>query len=123
MPTSKDEKYISQLLESWEQTFNKGLLTFWVLASLRASPKSLEEITDFIRTNSDDMVSFDDQSIYRALRKYYETELVDYELRDSERGPQRKYYQLTAIGEELLLRFFNRNIRIYQSNIFAYLKK
>ena len=61
------------------------------------------------------VVVFDEQSIYRALRKYYDVELVDFELHDSERGPQRKYYSLTKIGTSVLKQFIERNIKLFQN--------
>ncbi|MEO0312029.1 MAG: hypothetical protein RIQ89_1686 [Bacteroidota bacterium] len=114
-------KYIQQLLSGWEQTFHKGQLTFWILLSLSQEPKSLEEITLFIKSNTGDVIFFDEQSIYRALRRYLDTDLISFELRNSLRGPQRKYYQLTPIGIELFNLFAKRNIKIfytlYQSKI------
>ena len=48
----------------------------------------------------------------RALRKFYDLEIVDYELRDGNKGPERKYYSLTPIGRELLGKFIERNVKI-----------
>jgi DNA-binding PadR family transcriptional regulator len=106
--------YNELILSSWEQAFHKGQLTFWILIGLKESPKCLEEILSFIKENTNNVIVFDEQSIYRALRKYYDIELVDYEMRDSERGPQRKYYSLTKIGNSILKQFIDRNIYLFQ---------
>lgn len=110
-----NNEYNELILTSWEQAFHKGQLTFWILIGLKESPKCLEEIQAFIKQNTNNVIVFDEQSIYRALRKYYDVELVDYELRDSERGPQRKYYSLTKIGSAVLKQFIDRNIKLFQN--------
>lgn len=106
--------YEETLLQAWEQNYHKGHLTFWVLIALKESHKSLEEIRAFIDELGKGAVSYDDQSIYRALRKYDDVDLVQHELRDSEKGPPRKYYQLTPTGRKVLQRFIERNILIFQ---------
>ena len=110
-----DQKYINQLLEAWELTYKKGQLTFWILISLKEGPKYIDEIIRFMDHYSMGVVSYDEQSIYRALRKYYDTEIVSYELQDGNKGPQRKYYTLSNIGKELLQLFIDRNLKMYQS--------
>jgi PadR family transcriptional regulator PadR len=107
--------YSELILNSWEQAFHKGQLTFWILIGLKESPKCLEEIQLFIKEHTKNIIAFDEQSIYRALRKYYDVELVDYELSDSERGPQRKFYALTKIGNSVLKQFTERNIKLFQN--------
>ncbi len=110
-----NKEYTELILSSWEQAFHKGQLTFWILIGLKESPKCLEEIQIFIKEKTNGVVVFDEQSIYRALRKYYDVELVDFELHDSERGPQRKYYSLTKIGTSVLKQFIERNIKLFQN--------
>jgi PadR family transcriptional regulator, regulatory protein PadR len=116
--------YTETLLHAWEQTYHKGHLTFWILIALKESPKSLEEIRSFIDLYGQSVVSYDDQSIYRALRKYEEIEMLQYELRDGDRGPQRKYYGLTALGASVLQKFIERNILLFsQKKLHALLLK
>lgn len=105
--------YNEALLHAWEQTYHKGHLTFWVLVALKESPKSLEEIRSFIELYGQTVVSYDDQSIYRALRKYDEIEMIRFVLRDGDRGPQRKYYSLTKTGAFVLQQFIERNILLF----------
>jgi DNA-binding PadR family transcriptional regulator len=108
-----DTAYTNHILTTWEQTFHKGQLTFWILIGIKESPKCLEEIQLFIKENTNNIIVFDEQSIYRALRRFYDVELVDFELRDSERGPQRKYFSLTKIGSCVLNQFVDRNIKLF----------
>lgn len=112
---SKDQKYIQQLLEGWELTYKKGQLTFWILLSLKEGPKYIDEIIEFMDHHSMGAVNYDEQSIYRALRKYYDAEMVSYELQDGNKGPQRKYFSLSTIGQELLKQFIARNLKLYQA--------
>mgnify|MGYP000648675203 CR=1 FL=1 len=111
MSDSKD--YKAQLLTSWEETYKKGFLTFWLLLSLRDHHLYIDEIKAFIKDITNNTISCEDQSIYRSLRKFYNLEIVDYELRDGNKGPKRKHYFLTELGKELLHDFSQRNISIF----------
>lgn len=112
---SDSKKYKNDLLISWEETYKKGLLTFWILLSLRDNSLYINEIKDFIRKYTNETITCEDQSLYRSLRKYYNLEIVDFELREGNKGPNRKYYFLTEIGKDLLQDFTNRNISIFLS--------
>ncbi|MFC1555812.1 PadR family transcriptional regulator [candidate division KSB1 bacterium] len=101
-----------ELLRSWEETYKKGQLTFWLLLSLREKPRYVGEIKEFIEKMTEGSISCEDQSLYRALRKFNDLKIVDYELGEGHKGPERKYYVLTALGRELLSEFIKRNISI-----------
>ncbi|MEO9483988.1 MAG: PadR family transcriptional regulator [Ekhidna sp.] len=116
---TKDETYQSALLAGWEETYKKGQLTFWLLLSLRDEPLYVTEIQTFIKNITADTISCEDQSLYRALRKYYDLEIVDFELRQGHKGPDRKYYFLTKIGKKLLSDFTQRNISIFYTKKLA----
>ena len=107
------KNYKAELLTSWEETYKKGLLTFWILLSLRDNRLYISDIKEFITSATDGTISCEDQSIYRSLRKFYDLEIVDYELREGHKGPNRKYYFLTGIGKALLQDFTKRNISIF----------
>ena len=107
---STDREYLKQLLHTWEETYKKGQLTLWLLVSLRDTPKYMTEVRDFIQTKSQGNITCEEQSVYRALRKFYDLEIVDFEMREGNSGPSRKYYFLTEIGEDLLEKFIKRNI-------------
>jgi PadR family transcriptional regulator, regulatory protein PadR len=110
-----NKAYLQKLLTGWELTYKKGHLTFWILLSLKDGSKYVDDILNFIDEHSAGSISYDEQSLYRALRKYHTIELIDLELRDGNKGPSRKYYSLTKIGRELLEIFVERNILIFQS--------
>ena len=110
--TRADDRYRQQLLETWEGTYKKGQLTLWLLLAIRDEPRYISEIKEFINTHTEGTLTCEDQSVYRALRKFYDLEIVDYELRDGSKGPERKYYSLTTIGTDLLSQFIDRNVRI-----------
>jgi len=108
-----DAKYLKELLSRWEETYKKGQLTLWLLLALRESPKYMGDVRAFIGRTTDGTVSCEEQSVYRAMRKFYDLEIVDFELRDGQSGPSRKYYYLTEVGERLLQEFIDRNIMIF----------
>ena len=108
----QDQNYKKELLTSWEDTYKKGQLTFWLLLGLRDKSLYVTEIKEFIEFSTNKTISCEEQSIYRSLRKYYDLEIVDFELRKGYKGPDRKYYFLTPIGKDLLHDFTKRNITI-----------
>ncbi len=113
------EKYKTDLLASWEETYKKGQLTFWMLLALRDNKLYVSDIKNFIQTATNGTLSCEEQSIYRSLRKYYDLEIVDYELREGHKGPNRKYYFLTEVGKDLLSKFIERNISLFYSKKIA----
>ncbi len=58
------------------------------------------------------------------MRKFYDLEMVDYESKDGDRGPERKYYFITDLGKEILQDFARRNLKVfYKSNIVKLIKE
>lgn len=102
-----------ELLSTWEETYKKGQLTLWIFLSLRDGEKHVTEIREFIKVYSQGTIICDEQSLYRALRKFYEVVIVDFSLVKGNRGPDKKYYFLTPLGEKLLKEFLERNIRLF----------
>jgi PadR family transcriptional regulator, regulatory protein PadR len=111
MNNTKD--YEEKLLKGWEEIFKRGQLTFWVLLSLRQSPKYMAEIREWIGQVTDNTITVEERSLYRALQRYYDAELVTYDATEGNRGPDRKVYKLTKIGERVLGAFIDRNIRLF----------
>lgn len=117
-------KLLDQLITSFEETFKKGLLSFWIFLSLKQSKKYVEEIKIFIEENTNNAMTCELQSLYRNLRKFKHLEIVDFELRQGNKGPDRKYYFLTEFGIEFFDKFVERNILLFQNNeIIELLKK
>lgn len=119
-----DEQYQHRLLTAWEAAFHKGQFIFWILLSLKESAKSLEEIILFIKQHTNHVIRYDEQSVYRSLRKYQDIELVVLtNLCPNPKGPPKKYYTLTTTGKVLLVKFIERNIVIFQDSQFINLIK
>jgi PadR family transcriptional regulator PadR len=108
----KDDQ--EKLLFRWEETYKKGLLTFWLLLFLHDRPTYAYEAGSAVEELSQGTISADENSIYRALYRFEDLGLVHSELRDSEIGPRRKYYRLTRSGVELLAGFIRRNILLFE---------
>jgi PadR family transcriptional regulator PadR len=104
------DDYQQSLLMGWEEVFKKGQLTLWIALALKASPKHMSEIKDFIAQLTNGTTAVDDRSIYRALRRYRQAEIVTFKMAPSDSGPERKIYRLTANGDALVRAFCKRNI-------------
>ena len=109
----RKERYREELLEAWEETYKKGQLTFWIFLALKENEKYVDEIKNFVTVKTNGILTCEEQSLYRTLRKYKELEMVDYRSGPGEGGPERKYYFLTQLGAELLQQFSERNIRLF----------
>jgi len=115
---------LPELLSSWEQTYKKGQLTLWIFLALKDGRKYVDEIKEFIESKSRNTINCEEQSLYRNLRKYEHIDVVTYENRKGNKGPDRKYYFLTKMGAELLENFIERNINLFfTSEIKTLLKK
>ena len=77
----------------------KGLLEFLVL-KIVAGDKVY--VADILKALSDTEFSTQEGTLYPLLSKMRREELVDYEWKESEAGPPRKYYELTAKGRDQL---------------------
>lgn len=108
-----NEKLLNELLNAWEETYKKGQLTLWIFLALKDERKYVEEIKEFVETESNGTMGCEEQSLYRTLRKFQHLDVVDFESRKGNKGPERKYYYLTELGEQLLHQFANRNIRLF----------
>jgi len=77
----------------------KGLLEFLVLKIVSADKVY---VADILRELSGTEFATQEGTLYPLLSKMRREELVDYEWKESDAGPPRKYYQLTAKGREQL---------------------
>ncbi len=106
---------IGQLLNKWEETYKKGLMSFWILLLLHERSSYPYEMSTEVAKISQDTISVDDNSIYRALNRFESVGIVISELRQSNTGPQRRYYSLTEKGKRLLTEFIQRNIQVFET--------
>lgn len=109
----ENDVMITELLNAWEETYKKGQLTFWIFLALKESNKCVEDIKEFVEKMSERTMSCEEQSLYRNLRKFQHLGIVAYDSKRVSKGPDRKYYYLTEIGNELFKRFVERNIMIF----------
>jgi PadR family transcriptional regulator PadR len=77
----------------------KGLLEF---ALLRLIAGDKLYVADMLKRLSATEFSTQEGTLYPLLSKLRRENLVDYEWRESEAGPPRKYYQLTLSGRSQL---------------------
>ena len=77
----------------------KGLLEFLVLKIISASQVYAADILQQLNATE---FATQEGTLYPLLSKMRREELVDYEWKESESGPPRKYYKLTAKGREHL---------------------
>lgn len=104
---------LSELLAAWEETYKKGQLTLWIFLSLKEGKKYVDEIKTFVEEQSENTMTCESQSLYRNLRKFKHLGVVDFETGAGNKGPERKYYFLTDLGQELLDSFLKRNISLF----------
>jgi PadR family transcriptional regulator PadR len=77
----------------------KGLLEFVILKIIDADKLY---VADMLRRLSATEFTTQEGTLYPLLSKLRREQLVDYEWRESEAGPPRKYYELTASGRSHL---------------------
>ena len=80
-------------------SIRKGLLEYLVL---RIVSEDKVYVADILGRLSGTEFATQEGTLYPLLSKMRREELVDYEWKESEAGPPRKYYQLTAKGREQL---------------------
>ncbi len=106
-------------LMQWEEVYKRGLLTFWILLLLDRREMYAYEMRASIADASQHTIDVDDNSIYRALKRFAEAGFVSSSTRASESGPDRRYFTLTPAGRALLAAFVERNLLIFQSPALA----
>lgn len=110
-----DQAGLSRALAQWEEVYKRGLLTFWMLLLLSQREMYAYEMRASIADISQGTIDVDDNSVYRALKRFAEAGFVQSDLRASETGPPRRYFTLTAAGKALLASFVERNLLVFQS--------
>jgi PadR family transcriptional regulator PadR len=80
-------------------SIRKGLLEFLVLKIISANQVYAADILKELNATE---FATQEGTLYPLLSKMRREELVDYEWKESEAGPPRKYYELTAKGRDQL---------------------
>jgi PadR family transcriptional regulator PadR len=115
-----DQDILQSLLDQWESVYKRGQLTFWLLFMLHGRSMYVFEMGEALERLSRGIVTADEKSLYRALRRFETSGLVESAWRPSDVGPRRRYYRLTELGTELLRRFAKRNVLIYEEPAVAF---
>lgn len=89
-------------IEQKFSTIRKGLLEFLILKIISADKVY---VADMMEKLEDTDFATQEGTLYPLLSKMRREELVDYEWRESESGPPRKYYKLTVKGKSQLAEF------------------
>ncbi|AWM40983.1 lineage-specific thermal regulator protein [Gemmata obscuriglobus] len=89
-------------LANWTTQMRKGLLELCVLATLKGDRVYGYDIVK--RLSAVDGLVIGEGTIYPILSRFKKEGLVDATLAESPEGPARKYYRLTARGQEMLAR-------------------
>jgi len=108
-----EQQMQDELLNAWEETYKKGQLTLWIFLALKEGPRYVSELQQAIVDLSKGTIQAEEQSLYRTLRKFYHLKMVDYSTGKGHKGPDRKYYALTKLGQNLLKSFIERNILLF----------
>jgi PadR family transcriptional regulator, regulatory protein PadR len=80
-------------------SLRKGLLEFVILRIIDANKLY---VADMLKKLSLTEFATQEGTLYPLLSRMRREDLVDYEWKESETGPPRKYYQLTAKGRTAL---------------------
>jgi PadR family transcriptional regulator, regulatory protein PadR len=107
---NKLSDYEQTLLSGWEDVYKKAQLTLWLLVALREGEKYMAEIKIFVEQVTHGLISPDDKSMYRALRRLTAGDVIAFRERPAKRGPDHKVYALTPDGTLVLAQFLKRNI-------------
>jgi len=81
------------------EPIRKGLLEFLILKIIKADKVY---VADMLKRLSATEFATQEGTLYPLLSKMRRENLVDYEWKESEAGPPRKYYKLTAKGKAQL---------------------
>jgi len=109
----ESDKMHEELLNAWEETYKKGQLTLWIFLALKEGPKYVNELQESIERFSKGTIRAEEQSLYRTLRKFFHLKMVNFSSGKGHKGPDRKYYHLTPLGQSLLQSFIERNILLF----------
>lgn len=104
------DKYEQTLLDGWEEVYKRAQLTLWILLALKDGNKYMNQIKAFINQHTNGTLLADDKSMYRALRRFNDAQMVDYYNQPNDIGPDLKVYSLTVSGKRITKAFVARNI-------------
>ncbi|MFO7916402.1 MAG: PadR family transcriptional regulator [Candidatus Krumholzibacteriales bacterium] len=100
-----NDKKTERFLRIWSREYKKGFLTYFILLLLKDTPMYGLEIANKLKHISDRSVRLHGSNIYQILKKLKLHGMVSSKMKDSIKGPSRKYYYIEEKGTELLVVF------------------
>jgi PadR family transcriptional regulator PadR len=82
----------------------KGTVDLLVLRSLQQGPSHGYDVSRWVRTTTDGVLTLEDAALYQALHRLEDEGLITSEWGVSENNRKAKYYELTADGRRRLRR-------------------
>ncbi|CAH0347410.1 helix-turn-helix transcriptional regulator [Bacillus sp. CECT 9360] len=100
----------------------KGTTEMILLSLLKEKDMYGYELTELLRQVSNDYLQLKEGTLYPALKKLEEKELVKSYWKDSFEGPRRKYYYITKLGFQELEAYVNqwKDFQVIIQNIIEY---
>lgn len=98
----KISKNIEKTLTQWDKEYKKGFTSYVILLFLKKQPMYGYEIKYSLENMTNMKITFQDSGIYQILKKLNLKKMVTTEIRESTKGPKRKYYSITDDGVELI---------------------
>jgi DNA-binding PadR family transcriptional regulator len=93
-----------------KMSLKKDSLRYGLCWHSKTAQSIRQRLKVFINQSTNGLLSADDQSTYRALRRYVSADLVSFAMKPSKSGPDLKVYSLTDVGLRVLDKFVKRNI-------------
>ena len=106
----KLHKNIEKTLKDWGVEYKKGYTAYFTLLLLKQRPMYGYEIISMMSEWTETKVSFQTSAVYQVLKRLARKDFVKSRWQKSEKGPKRKYYEITASGNQLVEIFTNEYI-------------
>jgi PadR family transcriptional regulator PadR len=86
-------------VDNIKSQMRKGFLEYCILLILKKKPAY---VSDIISELKDARLIVVEGTLYPLLTRLKNSKLLDYRWEESTQGPPRKYYEMTALGEDFL---------------------
>lgn len=110
------KKNVEETLKIWSKEYKKGLFSYMILLILKERIMYGFEINNKFIEITKGKISFQESGIYHILKKLSQKGFVTMHSRKSDKGPKRKYYKITASGNQLL-EIFTKNYILPFTNL------
>jgi PadR family transcriptional regulator len=98
-------KNVEKTLKQWDKEYKKGFTSYVILLFLKDQTLYGYEIKSKLEDLTNHAISYQDSGIYQILKKLNSKKFVTSELKESNKGPKRKYYSITQDGLQLIERY------------------